>query len=143
MTQYEYDALNRQTVISDAEGVKTIKTYDGVGNIIAQQRGVLPGYGLAPYGTSPYGSPSTAVYFHYDGVSRLTNMSNGVGDKVYFYYDTNRNRTEVTNDLDHTIYFGYDELNRLTKIQDALAETTYFEFDAVGNRTKVIDANDR
>ncbi len=77
----------------------------------------------------------------YDGLSRLTSLTNYKGTDVlssYAYtYDSNGNiltTTETVGTTQHSTTYTYDKLNRITSVAGTKCADSYYEYDARGNR---------
>ena len=77
----------------------------------------------------------------YDGLSRLTNLTNYKGTEVlssYAYtYDSNGNiltTTETVGTTQNSVTYTYDKLNRIASAAGTKGADSYYEYDARGNR---------
>jgi RHS repeat-associated protein len=161
LTQINYDALNRQSLISYADGSGIQPTYDA-GNRLTQLTDSVSGtYGWGYDGldhvlstTGPQGNVSytydadgrritmtpaaqaTASYT-YDNANRLTGITQG-SETVQLAYDTVNRRTTLTLPNGVTVNYGYDNANELTGLTYAQGNGT-----ALGNLTYGYDNDGR
>ena len=77
----------------------------------------------------------------YDGLSRLTSLTNYKGTEVlssYLYtYDSNGNiltTTETVGATQNSVTYTYDKLNRIASVAGTKGADSYYEYDARGNR---------
>ncbi|MGH2706334.1 MAG: RHS repeat-associated core domain-containing protein [Actinomycetota bacterium] len=131
-TRYESDANNNQTKLTDANGGITSSVYDPLDRLtsVTDPRGKVTTFGYPNANrtrtTTPLGNATTFVY---DADNRMTS--------------TVEPRGNVTgaNPDDYRTSFEYDPAgNRVAEI-DALGNRTADTFDAVSNRTSRLDAN--
>src|SRR6266446_1937181 len=104
VTAYQYDSLSRRTNTVFADGTSQSTIYNDAGNRIAEidQAGVITG-------------------FQYDGLGRLTAVTNA-------FNDPEQNQT-ITQ-------YQYDEAGNLIQITDANGHITKFQFDTFGRKIK-------
>jgi len=116
-----YDALNRRTSRTDADGV-VVWTYNqaGLRESVSDARG--------------------ETHYSYDLSDRLARVDHPEGTWLSYAYDNNGNRTEVAGPNQGTAY-SFDALNRLTTVADDDGGLTSYGYDAVGNRTSLTQAN--
>ncbi len=164
-TVFEYDALNRRTKATYADGSNTIYTYDAgnrptqindsTAGIITRTYDALDRLTLetTPQGTVTYtydkasrretmtvtGQPSSVGY-QYDNANRLTQITQGTSI-VQFGYDTSNRRTSLTLPNNVLVEYAYDVASRVTGIMYKQNGTTLigdltYEYDKAGNRTK-------
>lgn len=146
-TRYQYDALNRLVVMTDAEGFTTEYQYDAVGNrsSVVQQLNKETG-------------EFSQTFNFYDATNRLTQTVSGEGLLTTFEYDAVGNRssvnvyetaievingqqpTAVEGDRVRTTQYSYDESNRVKEEISAEGYKTEYKYSKRGNRTQVIEA---
>jgi YD repeat-containing protein len=146
-TLYQYDALNRLVVMTDAEGFTTEYQYDAVGNrsSVVQQLNKETG-------------EFSQTFNFYDATNRLTQTVSGEGLLTTFEYDAVGNRssvnvyetaievingqqpTAVEGDRVRTTQYSYDESNRVKEEISAEGYKTEYRYSKRGNRTQVIEA---
>jgi RHS repeat-associated protein len=126
---YQYDSMNRPTVMTYPNGTTESHVYDAAGNV------------------KTYTNRSGAVQtFSYDNRNRQTNFtwSDGTSSPTTSY-DAASRKIEIDN-ADATITLGYDSDNRLTwqtekeitpGVGDNIARTVAYTYDADGNRQSV------
>ena len=123
--RFEYDVLNRTTVITDAVLSKVITySYDGVGNRIAMG--------------GPEGSLTT---YDYDNANRVTEIAYGADAATYAYDAAGRLLTRtLPNGV--SVTYAYDDSDRLLELANRRADGAVlsrfaYDLDAVGNRTAI------
>jgi RHS repeat-associated protein len=148
VTAYSYDALNRQTQVTQAANVsgmsRTTETaYDASGNVVET--------------TDPLG---IVTAYQYDGFNERTAMTEAVGSSVqrttHWSYDAAGNQISVVTPRHYdnevgpwpvddpataTTNYAYDSLNRVTDVYEAVgqpeARQTQTAYDAAGNVVSV------
>jgi RHS repeat-associated protein len=165
-TVYEYDALNRRTKATYADGSNTIYTYDAgnrlieindsTAGIITREYDALDRlkFETTPQGTVTYTydkasnrktmtvtGQASAVVYDYDNANRLMQITQGTS-VVLFGYDTANRRTSLTLPNNNKVEYGYDAASRVTEITYKQNLTTVignltYEYDKAGNRTKI------
>jgi RHS repeat-associated protein len=125
-TQYDYDAANRLTDVTDPHGFAVGYGYDEAGNLT----------------TLTYPGGNTVTYT-YDALNRLETVSIGwLGQTATYYYDDAGRVTDLAQFNGTGVSFGYDDADRLTSLENRKSDTsaiaTYgFTLDANGNRKDV------
>jgi RHS repeat-associated protein len=143
-TAYTYDAGNRLTQVVDSIAGTITRTYDGLNRLTSEttpQGSVSYTYDAAGRRTSMtvFGQP--AVNYSYDNANRLLQITQG-SSIVSFTYDAAGRRTRLTLPNGVLVEYGYDAASRLTSIvykqngTTVLGDLTY-EYDRNGNRTKI------
>lgn len=129
-TNYEYNSLDQNTIVTDSEGKSYIFDYDENGNIR----------------TYTAGNNAGSAYT-YDVTGKVTSVDIGTANNEMllsetYKYDGNDNRTETTSykedgTVDKTMSYEYDDTDQLTK--EVLLDGTIKEYayDGFGNRTSV------
>jgi len=143
-TTYTYDAGNRMTQINDSTAGIITRGYDGLDRLTSEQtpQGTV-GY---TYDTASRRATMTVpgqaqVVYTYDNANRLTQITQG-SSIVQFGYDTANRRTSLTLPNGILVEYGYDAASRITSITykqngtTLLGDLTY-EYDKAGNRTKI------
>ena len=144
-TEYGFDALNRLSAVTEADGEVTRYTYDANGN----QTGIAQANG-------------TATETTFDALNRVTEITHrGTFGQTLARYaytlDPTGRRTAITEDSGRSSRYTYDALYRLTSetIVDPVVgnRTSQTAYDAVGNRRSMtvdgvetlytVDDNDR
>jgi RHS repeat-associated protein len=139
-TAYTYDALNRQTQVTDALGDTATTQYNALGDVTAT--------------TDAMGRTTT---YQYDNLGRKTdeydpNPATGQGGTTssnphtHYTYDLDGNLLSTTDPDSDTTYTVYDALNRPIRNVSALGSgsndmhyATTTTYDAVGNALSVTD----
>ncbi|MHB8613374.1 MAG: RHS repeat-associated core domain-containing protein [Candidatus Dormibacteraceae bacterium] len=127
---YGYDALGRETTVSDVLGNTTAYTYDGAGNRLTQQD---PGGNCS--GTPPSGCTSLS----YDADNELAGISysDGVTPNVSkITYDMDGQRTGMT-DGTGSSSLAWDSLNRLSSFTDGRGDAIQYQYNLRGLITQI------
>jgi YD repeat-containing protein len=132
-TYTSYDAAGRLLSSTDANGTVTTSTYTPRGWL--QTQTVTPAAGAAlttSYTYFPTGLLQTVTLpdasvltYGYDGAHRLTDVTDGAGNKVHYVLDNSGNRTsdqvsDASGTLISTIARVFDNLNRVQSVTGAL-----------------------
>jgi YD repeat-containing protein len=140
---YEYDAAGRQTAQVDALGYVTYLYYDVLGR---QEAGLDPAGGVVYYGYDCLGNRASLTdqrghtsYFDYDRLSRLVSELDPLDNVTYYGYDAGGSLLSRTDGKGQTAYFAYDAAGRQIAAKYPLVEPVYFEYDLSGNRTAMLD----
>jgi len=156
----KYDGAGRALMVMDANGVVTDLTYHPRGWLSARKvRGTDDASetddqitridyfptGLVQKTTLPDGSYTA---YTYDAAHRLTDITDGEGNKLHYTLDNAGNRTQEdtrgqTGDVLRTLSRVYNQLGRLQTQKDAYAHATGFAYDANGNTDTITDALSR
>jgi RHS repeat-associated protein len=126
VTEYRYDARDRQTQIIDALSQITNYSYDIDDNLIRV--------------TDPLNHQTQFVY---DARNRLTSQTDALNRVTQFVYDAVDNLLSLTDPLNNITRYSYDALNQTTVETNPLNFTRLFEYDRIGNLTKLTDRNSR
>ncbi len=111
-----YDALNRLTNVSYADGTKQITVFDAAGRRTAQ-----------------VDQANITNWFGYDGLGRLTSVTNALGKATRYEYDETGNLLRQIDALNRTNVFEYDGLGRRTRRVLPGNQGEAFGYDPVGN----------
>ncbi len=109
VTTKEYFPSGRIKAETNANGARTLHTYDELGRIVSNQD-----------------AEGNITHFVYDGNGNEVAMVDGRAQG-----DRSNTEFRVTKD--------YDALGRLIRVRNQVGDVTQFEFDKVGNQTKIID----
>lgn len=125
--QYQRDAQNRTTRMTDVLGRVSRMTYDEQGNVARS----VDALGRATDFTydSRWNKPATVTRYADDGTAQTWR----------FTYDSRGNVATTTNPLGHQVTMGYSTLGQLTSVTDPLNQTTRFGYNAAGDLTRVTD----
>ncbi|HCC07105.1 MAG TPA: hypothetical protein DEP72_02915, partial [Clostridiales bacterium] len=137
----KYDKNGNKRYTTDANGVTTENTYDGLNKIISSKvtvSGVLctTGYTYDANGnqttiTDWRGNTVTNVY---DPINRVIEKDDQDGKVIEkLEYNKNNSQTKSTDALNNVTQFTYDKNNRLIATTDAEGHTTSKSYDSVGN----------
>lgn len=116
-TEFEYDGVDRLTLVKDRKGQVT--------NIVNADSN-----GYTRTTTDRRGKVLTETF---DPLGRLKKTVHGGEPLATYEYDGNNNRISVIDGLDNPTIYTYDKLNRVTSINHANLQTETFSYDAVGN----------
>ena len=159
-----YDALNRQSLVEEADGATSRVVYDEVGNIteITDPLGntTKREYDLANQlikVTDPLGNETkmtyTALgqvecvinangnkhtYAYYPG-GKLKSVCLPCGETEMYDYNRNGNIKTVTDALGNVTTLTYDSLDRMITTTNPLGYNKHFTYDAAGNITQITD----
>jgi RHS repeat-associated protein len=147
-TYNTYNAHGQPLTITDPNGVVTTLTYDARQRLTSRAvSGETTSFSYWPTGflkqvTLPDGS---YLLYSYDGAHRLTQISDGLGDKIVYTLDAMGNRTaentyDPSNTLHRThtrVYNVLDELYQDVNAAGTSAVTTTYAYDYNGNQTSI------
>ncbi|HEY4370041.1 MAG TPA: RHS repeat-associated core domain-containing protein [Steroidobacteraceae bacterium] len=147
-TYNTYNGSGQPLTISDPNGTVTTLTYDARQRILSQTVGSeTTGFTYWPTGllkrvTQPDGS---YVQYSYDDAHRLTQISDGAGNKIAYTLDAMGNRTaENAYDSGNTLHQTHSRvINSLNQIYQDInaagtaAVTTTYAYDSNGNHTGI------
>ena len=138
VTRYDYDVLDRATVMTAPDGGVTRTDYDGEGRLqsVTDHRGLQTTYTYNGFGdrTSMTSPDTGSTIYSYDAAGRLATESFADGRIVTYSWDAlGRILSRSTNGVSET--FTYDEgtygKGRQTRINDATGQTS-FTYNAAG-----------
>ncbi len=143
ISTYGYDALGRQTVVSDTLGRVTNNEYDGVNRLVAQ---VDPAGQRSSFGYDALGNRLVmtdtlghATQFAYDTLNRPITTTRPLGQVTVAQYDALGNRVKAIDPLGRATQYAYDTLNRSVTLTDTLGHGTSLAYDALGRLTTQTD----
>ncbi|MBI1928507.1 PEP-CTERM sorting domain-containing protein [Candidatus Poribacteria bacterium] len=122
-TQYTYDAINRLTKIAYADGTSVQYGHNTVGDVVSMA------------------DSSGTTQFAYDMLSRLTRVTDPLGQQVGYAYDPASNRTSMTYPDGNVVNYAYDANDQLASVTDWLGNTTSYTYDAAGQPVKTTYVN--
>jgi len=150
ITTYQYDRLDRQTTVIDAEGYSTRFSYDAFGNQTKVERGLFEL--TAASGDPRYDAAKAARVqtltssFTYDQMDRLLTTVDGAGDEVDSTYDALGNRLTQTTGIaaplsgavahSSTVTYQYDAAGRVIQKNLAAGGVVQIAYDKAGNQTQ-------
>lgn len=114
-TLFTYDTANRQGTVTDARGNTITNTYDAASNVVA----------VVEVEKSDLGGPDElfTTTFAYDGLDRLVQRVDNVGNTMTYRYDGRHNRTSEVDAKGNVVRYAYDGLNRLVRTTYLLTST--------------------
>ena len=144
VTRFTYNALDRLTATTFADGSSTSSAYNLLGKITRQvdplgraTHLVYDSMGRLVTTTYP---DNTSESRSYDAEGRLIARVDRAGRTTAFAYDTVGRLTSTTFPDGASISNTYDAAGQLVATTDARGNTTSFVCDAAGRRTAVVDA---
>ncbi|MCM1500963.1 MAG: hypothetical protein NC124_21095, partial [Clostridium sp.] len=127
-TAYAYDALGRNTQVTDAEQGTSTVVFDGLGRIASLKD---------PNQNAKGGEASKNTYtYAYNAQGLLSTETNAVGNTVQYQYNSEQLLKEMADSAGEKTAYTYDSLNRLKTVKDGLG-TIEYAYDANGNVTEV------
>jgi RHS repeat-associated protein len=145
ITQYAYDAEEKNTSVLAPLGTTTSIGYDSMGNVsqIIEPLGDQLSFSSNAYGSlqSFTDANGNSTSFTFDAHNNATAVAgpNGIGQKAT--YDTHGNATSLTNARGNTIQFAYNSNNLLTSKTFSNGTQVTFTYDAHYNPLTVTAAN--
>lgn len=165
-TWFEYDKSNRRTKRTDPNGDVWTWDYDKAGNVrFARAPGGLvveyvydtagqlkeqrrqPENQVVRYDYDPNGNRKEMIdatgttRYVYDGINRLTQVTDPRGKVLKFAYDAAGNRTAITYPHNKVVGYGYDAAERLISVSDWLGKTHSYTLNAAGQVTQLALGN--
>jgi RHS repeat-associated protein len=165
-TWFEYDKSNRRTKRTDPNGDVWTWEYDKAGNVrYARAPGGLvvesiydvagqlkeqrrqPENQVVRFDYDPNGNRKTmtdatgVTQYDYDGINRLTQVTDPRGKVLKFAYDAAGNRTAITYPHNKVVGYAYDAAERLVSVSDWLGRTHRYTLNAAGQVTQLELAN--
>lgn len=152
-TLSSYNALGLPGKVLDPNGVVTLLTYNGRGQVLTRTVQAAAGNATTTFTYNANGlltkmalpSGKTLTYT-YDAAHRLTQVQDNLGNQIDYSLDAMGDVTQTQvkdsgGNLMRTQSRVFDELGRLIKSIDALGHTTTYQYDVNGNETGSTDAN--
>ncbi|MCP3935139.1 MAG: hypothetical protein GY708_07175, partial [Actinomycetia bacterium] len=165
VTTFAYDALDRVTTVTAADGSTTSVTYDLLGKVTSRTdalgrvtsmtyddlgRLVRTDYPDGTNGRQSFDAEGRilsqvdradrSTTFTHDALSRLMSMTSPDGASISYTYDDASQLVAKTDARGNTTQFIYDEAGRRTAVIDPLGNGPTFVYDGNGNQTSVTDA---
>ncbi|MBS2552522.1 hypothetical protein KGQ19_37275 [Catenulispora sp. NL8] len=135
---YAYDDAGRLTDITDSRGAVQRFEYDGQSRITASIDRLGFGYayeydarGRVARGIGDGGYLSAD--FAYDTATRVTAVTDSLGNVTEYHYDESRNVTALIDAEGRTLRFEQDRFGRLLAGTDQVGNTTRYEIDEQGD----------
>ncbi|MCK4542700.1 MAG: RHS domain-containing protein [Spirochaetales bacterium] len=128
--EFVYDSRGRKTIekdiLSETDTYETLFGYDLSGNLVSK--------------TDKEGKNT---YYQYDGLKRLTKVTDPLVSETDYTYDDRDNLISLTDANGNATGFEYDRNNRLVKEIRPMGEETAYQYDQAGNLTQKIDAKNQ
>jgi RHS repeat-associated protein len=132
--QFQYDAAQRLTAVTDASGNRMVYTLNAAGERIGEEA------------RDPSGTLRRALTRVFDALGRLERQIDADQRATVFTYDAEDNLALVTDARTRRTGHDHDPLGRLrSTLQDidGVAALTQYQYDAMDRLTQVIDPNGR
>jgi RHS repeat-associated protein len=167
-TKYQYDKLNRKTVVTNPENKTVTTNYDAVGNAIAvtdelgrttsftyDERNLQTGaidpllnktttnYDAVGNVVSVVDPNGNSTSYSYDGLGRKISDVDALGGITSYSYDAIGNLLSLTDPNNNKTSYTYDRNYRMVTDTNQLGKSRIYTYDAVGNQTSVVDRNNR
>ncbi len=129
-TSFGYDAAQRLTDITDADGNVIHYALDKAGNRVAEET------------RDAAGALKRTLSRVYNPLGQLRTQADAAANPTDYAYDVNGNPAQVTDALGHVTRHDHDPLNRLAStLQDVggIEAGTAYTYDALDNPTEVVD----
>lgn len=142
LTQYVYDALGNQVVITNARGfTNTFTIYDDLNRAIAIEDAIgnraYTQYNALGMTTVMTDANEAVTRYEYDGLNRRIGIVYETDNETVAYsYDALGNRRVMTDSAGITSY-EYDDLSRLITVTTPFTGTVIYDYDLVGNRSQI------
>lgn len=148
ITNYEYDLLGNNTVVTSPNGTVTHNEYDCFGNnirtILADGTENEFTYDFLGNKTSETNGAGETVYYTYDGLSRLTRTESTDGERVSVeksYYDFRGNTVKTLDANNNKTLYSYTErgfIDTVKQYENATdGQEISYAYDGEGNITKM------
>ncbi|QJP07787.1 RHS repeat protein [Pseudomonas multiresinivorans] len=142
-TYSRYNRNGQPLLITDANGVETLLTYDVRGRVLSQSTAGATtqqhydSNGLRSATDLPNGA---RLNYQYDAAQRLIAISNNLGDRIEYSLDSEGNRLgekrfNASGTLTYSLSQAFDALSRLKQITDANGNIRDLRYDPNGNLT--------
>ncbi|MBN0989812.1 RHS repeat protein [Amphritea pacifica] len=152
-TLSNYNAYGLPQQVTDARGVSSTLSYDGMGRLLTQTLHSSAGdittsyeYDLVGLLTKVTLADGSWISYEYDDARRLIAVENQLGERIEYTLDNMGNRTQeqvraADGQISTTLSHVYDEMGRLLKQVGAQSQTTALQYDVNSNLTQTTDAN--
>jgi RHS repeat-associated protein len=124
-TTYEYDNLDRQVIVKQADGIITETVYDKQGRV---WKSVIK-----------VGNDVRTTEYKYDMYGNIIETIQPDGTTIKAAYNNKGQKISETNQLGQTRTFEYDDNGQLIKVTLPDGATYKYAYDAQGNQTSIID----
>ncbi|MCP3939318.1 MAG: RHS repeat-associated core domain-containing protein [Actinomycetia bacterium] len=144
VTSFVYDALDRLTTTTNADGSTQSTTYDLLGKVTRRTdplgRVTTMAYDLMGRPVSTAYPDGTTESQSYDAEGRVLSRVDRAGRTTSFTYNAAGRFLTTTYPEGATTSSTHDDAGQLIASTDARGNTSTYEYDAAGRRTAVIDA---
>ena len=122
-----YDTANRPGVMTDAKGNTITYGYDASNNVVSKTE----------VEKSDIGNPEEmfVTTYGYDGLDRLTQTTDNVGNTNRSFYDSRNDRVRTVDAKGNVVRYVYDGLNRLTDTIRQMTDTGDGSGNVIGSIT--------
>ncbi|MEJ2736549.1 MAG: DUF6531 domain-containing protein, partial [Anaerolineae bacterium] len=134
-TQYGYDAVGNQTLVTDTLGHVTRNWYDDSNRLVRTTINYS-----ASFGPNHENQWNNSTLYGYDAVGNQTRITDTLGYVTRYEYDTLNRLGAATDPLNGTTRYDYDELGRQRVVTDSAGIATYSDYDALGRLIETQDA---
>lgn len=131
-TQFEYDAAQRLTAMTDKAGNRLAYKLNAAGERMSEET------------RDPAGVLMRSLSRTFDALGRLETQTDAYENTTRYLYDKEDNLSLITDARDHKTGHDYDALGRLrSTLQDVdgVAALTQFEYDPLNRVKQIIDPN--
>ena len=159
VTEYGYDAVGNQTLVTDTLAHVTFTEYDALNRPVTvttnyvdsvydparpdQDLWTVTLYDEVGNAVQVTDHASRFTRYEYDALSRLITTTDALSGTTVNAYDAAGKRVAVTDAEGRVTRYEYDALGRVVTATDALSGTTIAEYDALGRRIRTQDAGGR
>jgi len=128
---YTYDSMNRRltTILPEGSVIEYLK-YDANGNVVKKVDGIR-------YNSSIESSPGTS--YIYDGLGRVVQTVDAIGNSKSFQYNGLGNITKATDERGNSTLYAYNTDGTLAKVTYADGGQIEYTYDKLGRKTSLKD----
>ncbi|MFZ2095373.1 MAG: SBBP repeat-containing protein, partial [Anaerolineales bacterium] len=138
---YAYDVQGNQVQMTDANGVVTDYSVDGLDRLNAIDYPSPDGTVTYTYNALGWRMAMTdgvgSTGWQYDPLGRITAVTDPFDSEINYAYDASGNRTEIIYPDQKTVTYLYDSLGRLSQTIDWDTQTTTNKYNVAGNTVAV------
>ena len=138
--RYDYNKLNNLVEKSYENAEDTVivgkNGEPAAGQDEEAEKGVLYGYDALGQRVSMMDLTGESTY-QYDGLGRITQVTNGSGQTVSYTYDGSDQLESITYPDGTSVHYRYDKNDNLTEVIGRDGESTTYEYDAINRITQI------